>query len=168
MLRNLVYQCPTQVDAAMEKQPGVSLATLSAYLVPFLVSERDAAPMVNGVTGDVGRHRILYCQAHELVSTLPAQHVREKLADPRDNLAFASTWDSVNQIENWLARRVRNHATPLLCHLLLHSLCDVLQHPQLFSRRAILSCVILCIRHERRNYKNDTNLTNYTISLSLL
>ena len=72
----------------MEKQSGVSLATLSAYLVPLLVSERNTAPMMNGVTADVGRHRILYCQAHELVFTLAAQHISEKLANPRNNLAF--------------------------------------------------------------------------------
>ena len=126
----------------MEKQPGVSLATLSAYLVPLLVSERDAAPMVNGVTGDVGRHRILYCQAHELVPTLPAQHVREKLADPRDNLAFACARESVNHIKNWLGLRARDHPTPLLCYLHLHSCCDVRQHLQLVFRWAILFSVI--------------------------
>ena len=86
----------------MAKQSGVSLAALSAYLVTLLVSERDAAPVVNGVAGDVGRHRILYRQAHELVSTLPAQHVREKLADPRDNLAFTRAGESMNHVKDWL------------------------------------------------------------------
>ena len=99
---NLVYQDPTQIDASVEQQSGVSLATLFAYLVPLLVSERDAAPMVDGVTADVGSHRILYCQAYELASILPAEHVSEKLADPRDDFAFASAGVSVNHIENWL------------------------------------------------------------------
>ena len=130
----------------MEKQSGVSLATLFAYLVPLLVSERNAAPMMNGVTGDVGRHRILYCQAHELVSTLPAQHIREKLADPRDNLAFTCARESVDNIKNWLGLCARDHPTSLLCHLHLHSCCDVRQHLQLIVRRAILCSVIDCLR----------------------
>ena len=145
---DFVYQDPTHAETSVVKHSGVAFPSTAAALgVSLLISERDVGPMVNCPAADVGRHRILYGQAYELCSTLPAQDVREELADPRDNLAFTCTWDSVNQIENWLARRARNHATPLLCHLLLHSLCDVLQHPQLFSRRAILSSVIVFIRH---------------------
>ena len=55
--------------------------------------------MVDGSSANVGRHRVLYGQKYKLDPIGPAQDVREELADPSDDPAFASPWDSVNQIE---------------------------------------------------------------------
>ena len=56
----------------MEEQTCVSPSAPVSQLAPLVVFEIDAAPVMDGVTADVGRHSILYSQAHELVSTLPA------------------------------------------------------------------------------------------------
>ena len=56
----------------MEEQTRVPPAALVAYLAPLVVLESYAAPMVDGVTADVGSHGILYSQAYEMISMLPA------------------------------------------------------------------------------------------------
>ena len=56
----------------MEEQTRVSPAALVSNLAPLVVFESYAAPVVDGVTADVGRHCILYSQAYEVISTLPA------------------------------------------------------------------------------------------------
>ena len=55
--------------------------------------------MVDSASANVGRHRVLHGQTYELDPMGPAQDVREELADPSDDPAFASPWDSMNQIE---------------------------------------------------------------------
>ena len=70
---DLVYQDPTQVQATIKQNAGVSFPTAAfARRVSLLISEGNVAPMVDGAAADVRRHRILYSQAYELVSVGPA------------------------------------------------------------------------------------------------
>ena len=134
-----MYSNPTQVQATIEQNAGVSFSSVAvSFFVSLIISDINVAPMMDGASANVCCHRILHSQAYELVSTGPTQDVCEHLTNPRDNFALASAGDSMNQIKNWLVRSDLYHLSSFLHQLLVHPGSNVHQHFQLILCWAIL------------------------------